>query len=163
MKLFFTLIMSILLIVGCSKEQVEHNAFETTYYKYPYGAVEEALTVSSFDVSVPDTLPIPVAFVIYDHFELNGHEYLDLSFYTNDNDLLTISVTTDQSLGCPNEVVTDTKEDAVCFQELSYVTHVSKTEGALRYQIEYRHHTSELEEAPTKDQLLSLLDSLTLS
>lgn len=163
MKLFIALILSLLLIVGCSKEQIEDDSFETTHYKYPYDAVEEALAVSSFDVSVPDTLPIPVAFVIYDHFEINGHEYLDVSFYTNANDLLTISVTTDQSLGCPVEVLIDTTGEAICFQERSYVTHVSKTEGAIRYQIEYRHHTSELEDAPTKDELLSLLDYLTLS
>jgi len=164
LRILTLIILSIFLLIGCQPKETETiSPVESNQYNYQYDIVEEAMNEASFDVSVPDTLPIPVAFVIYDHFEMEGHEYLDLSFYTNDNDLLTISVSTDQSLACPIDTITEQENQTVCFHDLAYVKHVSKEEGNLHYQIEYRHHESDEMAGPTKEQLISLLEYLTLS
>lgn len=163
LRIFTLTIMSVLLLMGCQTEdENQETQTNTTQYNYQYDIVEEAINEASFDVSVPDTLPIPVAFVIYDHFELEGHEYLDLSFYTNDNDLLTISVSTDQSAPCPVEPLIK-NDQSVCYNDLNYVKQVSKDEGPLHYQIEYRHHKTDEKAGPTKEQLLSLLEYLSLT
>lgn len=164
MRILTLIIISTMLLIGCQPKETETlSQEESNQYHYQYDVVEEAMNEASFDVSVPDTLPIPVAFVIYDHFEIDGHEYLDLSFYTNDNDLLTISVSTDVSLGCPIDTLIENEDQTICFHDLSYVKHASKDKGGLHYQIEYRHHETDETAGPTKEQLISLLEYLTLS
>lgn len=77
------------MLVGCQSQKSAPEG----YFNYPTDDVEGAVAALSFQPEMPQFVPIPVDFVISDHFfTASDQEALDISFYSRENDLLTYQV-----------------------------------------------------------------------
>ena len=145
-KIIGRLIVSTAIILsGCNQAPAPTDTsqvVEQEGYRYPTAEVEKALTKTSFTTSLPERLPIPVAYVVYDHYFLDGVEILDLSFYSDQNDLLTIQIKDGQTTACATLAKVKVKgaKDA-CFYQSDFVQQLVVVDERLIYQIEYREGT----------------------
>ncbi|MBM7571623.1 hypothetical protein [Aquibacillus albus] len=75
------------------------------YYPYDIEKVKSAVRQLSFQPEIPGFVPIPVQVLISDHYQImdTEAEALDVSFYTNNNDLLSIQFVN----GEMDEIMTD--------------------------------------------------------
>ncbi|GGM25985.1 hypothetical protein GCM10011351_09530 [Paraliobacillus quinghaiensis] len=87
--LIFCLI-SFLALIGC--KQQEQVSIPEGYYDYEKTEVNERVESLSFESQLPQFLPFQVEFIISDQYIITGtdQEALDISFYSSQNDLLTL-------------------------------------------------------------------------
>lgn len=78
------------LLFLCSCQQ--SSSIPTGFYGYEKEKAESAASELSFSPDLPEYMPIETAFLISDRYYLkdSGNEAMDISFYTEDNDLLSI-------------------------------------------------------------------------
>lgn len=88
---YLLFLLSLSLLVSC-QSQVD---IPEGFYPYEKEKVAEAIQQVSFNPEVPNYVPIPVEFIISDHYLMaeTRKEALDISFYSRENDLLTYQVT----------------------------------------------------------------------
>ncbi|MDL4840412.1 hypothetical protein [Aquibacillus rhizosphaerae] len=75
-------------LVGCQNNQTIPDGF----YSYEKGEVKTAINELSFQPEIPSYVPIEVDFLISDRYFVKDTdmEALDVSFYTRNNDLLSV-------------------------------------------------------------------------
>lgn len=142
-KIIGLLIISTAMILsGCNEDRASTDGDETPEvdgYRYPTEEVEKAFAEASFTATLPERLPIPVAYVVYDHYFLDGVEILDLSFYSDQNDLLTIQIKDGETTACATlETVQVNGVQEACFYQSDFVQQLVVIDQPLIYQIEYR-------------------------
>ncbi|WP_394219953.1 hypothetical protein [Halobacillus trueperi] len=85
-KRFGILFFCLLMINACSKT----HAVPSGYHSYNMEKVSSAIEQLDFQPELPEYIPIPMISVVSDIYQDEGKQLMDLSFYTQDNDLLTI-------------------------------------------------------------------------
>ncbi|TGB05380.1 hypothetical protein [Halobacillus salinus] len=82
-------LMILLTACGTSSSEVPSG-----YYAFQTGEeVETALDDLTFQPELPDFIPVHMVSVVSDIYEKNNQETLDISFYTEKNDLLSLTFT----------------------------------------------------------------------
>ncbi|WP_077624433.1 hypothetical protein [Sediminibacillus massiliensis] len=94
MKLLASIVLSFLClgtITGCHNSQ-NASSIPSGFYSYKTAEVEQAIDTLSFAPEIPGYMPIEVEFIISDKYIANEteKEAMDVSFYTKNNDLLSI-------------------------------------------------------------------------
>ncbi|WP_281976097.1 hypothetical protein [Halobacillus litoralis] len=85
----YTITFLALVMYGCNTT----NAVPNGYYDYDEDKVIAAVEQLPFNPALPDFIPIHMVSVVSDVYKENEAEVMDLSFYTTENDLLTIKFT----------------------------------------------------------------------
>lgn len=83
---FGVLFFCLLLVSACSNT----HAIPSGYHSYNLEKVSSAVEQLDFQPELPEYIPVPMISVVTDIYQSEGSELMDLSFYTPDNDLLTI-------------------------------------------------------------------------
>ncbi|REJ06963.1 hypothetical protein DYE48_17685 [Halobacillus trueperi] len=86
-KRFGVLIFLLFMISACSSKT---HAVPSGYHSYNMEKVSSAVEQLEFQPDLPEYIPVPMISVVSDIYQDEGTELMDLSFYTPDNDLLTI-------------------------------------------------------------------------
>ncbi|MYL51066.1 hypothetical protein GLV98_16345 [Halobacillus litoralis] len=84
---FGVLFFSLLMISACGSKT---HAVPSGYHSYNLEKVSSAVEQLEFQPDLPEYIPVPMISVVSDIYQDDGSELMDLSFYTPDNDLLTI-------------------------------------------------------------------------
>ncbi|MGR9047051.1 hypothetical protein ACQ4XT_00085 [Halobacillus faecis] len=86
-KRFGVLIFCLVAISACNNKT---HAVPSGYHSYNVEKVSSAVEQLDFQPELPEYIPIPMISVVTDIYQDGGSKLMDLSFYTPDNDLLTI-------------------------------------------------------------------------
>ncbi|MCA0969763.1 hypothetical protein LCM20_04030 [Halobacillus litoralis] len=158
------LIIMLCLIAACGKpgDQVPEG-----YYSYNTGEVQAAVDHLSFTPELPDYIPIPMVSVVSDKYEENQHEMMDVSFYTEANDLLSIEITKgDQNNEWiePQKVSIDHQIDGI-YEDNRFAKQLSWTKDGITYTLSFRESVSpdpRDEQSVTKEHLIEVARSFHL-
>ncbi|MRH44950.1 hypothetical protein GH741_20100 [Aquibacillus halophilus] len=160
-KLLLFSLTLIILIAGCQSEPIPNG-----FYSYNIEEVKIAVNTLSFQPEIPQFVPMEVEFLVSDHFTITDTdiEALDVSFYTRDNDLLSIQFI-DGNISEPvveSENVKIVNEINGEYVDNSYAKTLYWKEDGITYKMIYRSSTvgeESQDEKVSKEQLLQVARS----
>jgi|GEM_PF-3085386 len=134
---FGLVLFSLFVLISCSQEAEVPDGF----YTFDTDKVNEAVDQASFNPDIPDFVPIPVEFIIYDVYQLAGKngEALDISFYSRQNDFFTYQVsegTFETSLEAEDVKINGTIEAS--YSDDGFAKRLVWANNGLSYKLEYR-------------------------
>ncbi|WP_167360034.1 hypothetical protein [Halobacillus dabanensis] len=80
----------LMFLCGCSPTP---HAVTTGFYSYDEEKVSSVVEKVKFDTDVPGFIPLPMVSMVSDIYQVEQSEMLDLNFYSRENDLFTIQIT----------------------------------------------------------------------
>ena len=92
-KKSFILMLFLVFLYACSTTHAVPNG----YYSYNEDRVSSAVERLKFNPDLPDFIPLPMVSMASDIYQVKDREVLDLSFYSKENDLLTIQITSGEA------------------------------------------------------------------
>ncbi|RCW77164.1 hypothetical protein [Saliterribacillus persicus] len=158
----FTLLLFITLLVGCQVE--EEEAIPNGYFNYEKDQVENAVKELSFQPELPTFLPIATEVVVTDKFELldSSNEALDISMYTQENDIFTIQLIDGETTkeGPKVEVILLDEQTEAEFVDQIFSKMLMWNKNGVTYKIIYRPNDMNTRNAKvTKEDLVKVAQS----
>ncbi len=165
MKRYLILCMiSFFALIGC-KQQV---SIPEGYYTYESSEVKEALDGLSFNPETPEFVPIQVDFIISDQYVVKGtsQEALDVSFYSQENDLLTFQAVEGdfKNLATGDSVMID-EEISGSYIDNTFAKTLYWSKSGISYKLVYRSgiiKTEDVSNKITKNELVKVAESFQL-
>ncbi|WP_181349329.1 hypothetical protein [Thalassobacillus sp. CUG 92003] len=156
------IIATLLVLTACQTSQAIPNG----YYTYNEDKVESAVKQVAYDPELPAYLPIEMMAVVSDHFSTDRAQTLDLSFYTANNDLLSIQYAKGDTSESLHDAETIALKDnlQVNYQDNAFAKTVVWNKGDITYKMIYRQNpnSDEDKQSVTKEQLLQVVRSFQL-
>ncbi|MCT2535799.1 hypothetical protein NC661_07700 [Aquibacillus koreensis] len=146
-------------VAGCQQKQSIPEGF----YPYEKNEVEQAVEQLSFRPEIPGYVPIEMEIVVSDQYVLRDTEIeaLDVSFYTRDNDLLSIQFIDgemNEELMSP-EIVSISEKINGAYIDNSYAKVLSWQKDGITYKITYRSSEYGNNPSVTKTDLVMVAKS----
>ncbi|QTM98517.1 hypothetical protein ERJ70_03920 [Sediminibacillus dalangtanensis] len=136
------LLMSFLLFLAACQQS---SSIPEGFYDYQKEKAESAAAELSFSPDLPEYVPMEVAFLVSDRYYLkdNENEALDISFYTQENDLLSIQfMKGDIDTGLVEaETVTIDDQLEGKYVDNSFAKILSWKRDGITYKMSYRENT----------------------
>ncbi|MYL72126.1 hypothetical protein GLW00_14785 [Halobacillus litoralis] len=157
---FGVLFFCLLLVSACSKT----HAIPSGYHSYNLEKVSSAVEQLDFQPELPEYIPVPMISVVTDIYQSEGSVLMDLSFYTPDNDLLTIQF----SQGEINTPWIDPEELSILgnldglYENNRFSKKLTWTKDGVTYLMTYRAsvaHEEDNEQSVTRQQLVEVARS----
>ncbi|WP_226038262.1 hypothetical protein [Aquibacillus saliphilus] len=131
----------IVLLIGCNSNKTIPEGF----YSYDQEEVKTAVETLTFQPELPQFVPIKVEFQVSDHYTVTdtNSEALDVSFYTIENDLLSIQFVN----GNLNEIAVDPEKVEINdtiegeYVDNSYAKTLYWESAGVSYKMTYRAST----------------------
>ncbi|WP_085506792.1 hypothetical protein [Thalassobacillus devorans] len=134
--IYFGLLVFVFLLAACQTTKADKN----DYYNYDHEQAEQAVSQLGFDLELPEFIPIEMVMMVSDVYEVKGDEALDISFYTEENDLLTMQFMEgegEMELFSPEQVeITDSLTGL--YVDNSYSKTVTWQKDGVTYKMTYR-------------------------
>ncbi|SEB15089.1 hypothetical protein SAMN05421743_12084 [Thalassobacillus cyri] len=126
----------IVLMIGCqTTKAVPHG-----YFDYDQNQAQQAANQLDFDLDLPEFIPFEMVMMVSDIYTIDGAEALDLSFYTDENDLLTLQFiegNVEPDLFSPEQVaITDSLSGQ--YVDNSFAKSVTWQKDGVTYKMTYR-------------------------
>ncbi|WP_158633939.1 DUF4367 domain-containing protein [Radiobacillus deserti] len=147
-------------LFACQQQQTMPDG----YYPYDKEKVKSAIQDLSFQPKIPSYLPMETAIVVSDHFTTleTNNEALDVSFYTVDNDLLSIQMVDGQleqeEQMTQNSTVQISGEVDGSYTENRFAQTLYWEEEGITYKLMYRNNKDSSNPMP-KDKLIKVAQS----
>ncbi|QAS51790.1 hypothetical protein [Halobacillus litoralis] len=157
----YTITFLALVMCGCNTTHAVPNG----YYDYDEDKVIAAVEQLPFNPALPDFIPIHMVSVVSDVYKENEAEVMDLSFYTTENDLLTIKFTEADDFPTSwvdQEKLPITDQIDGIYEDNHFSKKLSWQKGDITYVMTYRANVStELnnEQRVTRQQLVEVARS----
>ncbi|MFG6116376.1 hypothetical protein ACGTN9_14425 [Halobacillus sp. MO56] len=134
--IYFGLLALVLFMTACqSTKAVPHD-----YYEYDQKQAEQAVSQMDFELELPEFIPFEMVMMVSDVYKVDDAEALDLSFYTNENDLLTLQFiegNVEPDLFSPEQVaITDSLSGQ--YVDNSFAKTVTWQKDGVTYKMTYR-------------------------
>lgn len=147
---------------GSSASQVPDG-----FYSYNSGKVEPALNELTFKPEMPDYIPVHMVSVVSDIYKENNKETMDISFYTEQNDLLSLTFTKgshNKQWVDPQPVKIDPKIEGT-YEDNQFAKRLSWKKNGITYTLAFRESVSSKpsnEQSVTKEHLIEVARSFHL-
>lgn len=160
--LWITVVISVLSACGSTGQQVPEG-----YYSFNNGEVDMVIDQLAFDPELPQYIPFDMVSVVSDVYSEEEQQVMDISFYTEANDLLSITVVE----GAKNVQSIDPEKVSISnqiegtYEDNQFAKRLSWQKGGITYTIAYResvHSNLEDEQSVTKEHLIEVARSFHL-
>ena len=160
--LWITVVISLLSACGSTGQQVPEG-----YYSFNNGEVDMAIDQLAFDPELPQYIPFDMVSVVSDVYREEEKQVMDISFYTEANDLLSITVVKGKKnvQSIDPEKVSISNQIEGTYVDNQFAKRLSWQKGGITYTIAYResvHSNLEDEQSVTKEHLIEVARSFHL-
>ncbi|WP_028781861.1 hypothetical protein [Thalassobacillus devorans] len=126
----------VFVVAGCQTT----NGASHDYFDYNKGDARQAAEQLGFEMDLPEFIPFEMVMMVSDVYKVEGSEALDLSFYTKENDLLTLQFiegNVEPDLFSPEQVaITDSLSGQ--YVDNSFAKTVTWQKDGVTYKMTYR-------------------------
>lgn len=152
----------VFLLAGCQ----EDTKIPAGFYRYDQTQLTEELNELTFEPELPPFLPIQVEFLITDHYtiETTDSEAIDISFYSQQNDILSFQATSgDFASGLEGENVTIKDNISGEYEDNQFAKTLYWKEEEIAYRIRFRSgvvSSEDVSNAVTKNDLIEMAKAI---
>ncbi|MFD1017612.1 hypothetical protein [Thalassobacillus hwangdonensis] len=158
--LLFMCLLTLLLLTACQTTY----AVPQGYYTYDDQELSSSLDELSYEPELPKFIPVQSIAVVSDHYMEEDAEKLDISFFTENNDLLSIQITQGSSeQGFLNEEEVEISSSLTgSYIDNAFARTLSWTKDGIKYSLSYRESVHSQDDRPpqvTKEDLMEVARS----
>ncbi|MBA2174658.1 hypothetical protein H0266_07005 [Halobacillus locisalis] len=160
--LWITLVITLLSACGSTAQQIPEG-----YYAFNNGEVDMAKDQLAFEPELPQYIPFDMVSVVSDVYREDERQVFDVSFYTEANDLLSITVVEGkESIQSIDPIkVSISNQIEGTYEDNQFAKRLSWQKDGITYTIAYResvHSNLEDEQSVTKEHLIEVARSFHL-